>query len=86
MMPTVAGLTPPSENGLTSTIVEATAKAAMKPIAPMVASPCRNGTARGMSEPSTAVAEAKAETIAPMKHSSRAAMRGAPKSATRSPT
>ena len=74
------------ENGLTSTMVDDTAMAAMKPIAPTPVPACRNGTASGISEPSTAVEDAKAETTAPMRHSSSAASSGEARPATPSPT
>ena len=57
-------------------MVEDTAIAAMKPMASTPVPACRNGTASGMSDPSTAVDEAKADTTAPMKHSSSAAISG----------
>lgn len=74
------------EKGLTSTMVEETAMAAMNPTGPTPVPACRNGTARGISEPRTAVEDAKAETTAPMKHSSRATSSGEARSATASPT
>ena len=67
-------------------MVEATAIAAMKPTALTPVPACRNGTASGMSDPSTAVEEAKAETTAPMKQSSSAASIGEARPATLSPT
>src|ERR687893_1654571 len=72
------------ENGLTSTTVEATASAATMPMAPTEPS-SKKGTASGMVAPSTAIEEAKAETMAPTKQISSAASRGQPTLATALP-
>ncbi len=53
------------ENGLTSTMVEATDRATTTPTAPM-SPPCRKGTASAMATAMIATDDANADTTAPM--------------------
>ena len=73
------------ENGLMSTTDDEIASAMISPTAPTWPV-SRNGTASGMSAPRMPVVEAKAETTAPIRQISRAAISGAPTPATWSPS
>ncbi|MNH31839.1 hypothetical protein D3C79_922390 [compost metagenome] len=66
------------ENGLVSTMVVEIAMAATTPMA-LISPLLRNGTARGMITPSSAVDEANDETIAAVTHSSKATSSGWPR-------